>query len=94
MSPHFGSVTPKRCLDAESKGHLSVVKAIDDNILGIRSPKGPPSPAKSTTATSAVGSTVVEKAREEKSTEETSKSTEQTATSETMLEFLKKSGWG
>eukprot|EP00434_Breviolum_minutum_P016540 symbB.v1.2.014580.t1/scaffold1069.1/size140053/4 len=84
-----------RCLDAESKGHLSVVKAIDDNILGIRSPKGPTSPAKSTTAaTPAVGSTVVEKAREEKSTEEMSKSTEQTATSETMLEFLKKSGWG
>ena len=82
----------KRCLDAESKGHLSVVKAIDDNILGIRS--SGPSSAKSTTSTSGVGSTVVEKSREEKSTEEMSKSTEQTATAETMLEFLKKSGWG
>ena len=87
-------MSPKeRCLDAESKGHLSVVKAIDDNILGIRSP-APSGPAKSTTATSGVGSNVVEKSKEEKSTEEMSKSTEQTATAETMLEFLKKSGWG
>ena len=86
---------PPRCLDSESKGHLSVVKPIDEEtLMGTGRPKGQEKRGHGTTEGISGQVPTEEKSEKDERAKMEQKNLETLENSANMLEFLKSCGWG
>lgn len=94
---YLAALATPRCLDAESKGQLSVVKPIDEETLMGTQPKAAKQEGSGRETAKRHSSDQAEENASEKSKKlerKKSEPMEKSESTQTMLDFLKGCGWG